>query len=89
MDDGENWIEIQKVLRGYKARSKPFNVESGLGLSRTDDPDFPGNINYVIAEEAARGFYTHWQRMMTEPDWATLRSIRQPPAQPSKKPGSD
>ncbi|HEY8855962.1 MAG TPA: aromatic ring-hydroxylating dioxygenase subunit alpha [Rugosibacter sp.] len=88
MDDGENWIEIQKVLRGYKARSKPFNVESGLGMSRTDDPDFPGNINYVIAEEAARGFYTHWQRMMTEPDWATLRSIRQPPAHPSKKPKS-
>ncbi len=78
MDDGENWVEIQKVLRGYKARSQPFNIENGLGLSRTDDSNFPGNINYVIAEEAARGFYSHWQRMMTEPDWATLKLTATP-----------
>ncbi len=23
-DDGENWVEVQRVLRGYKARSQPF-----------------------------------------------------------------
>jgi biphenyl 2,3-dioxygenase subunit alpha len=72
-DDGENWVEIQKVLRGHKARSRPLNAQMGLGRSRTDEPNFPGRIGYVYGEEAARGMYQHWARMMSEPSWDTLK----------------
>nr|UII03344.1 Biphenyl dioxygenase subunit alpha [Paraburkholderia sp.] len=72
-DDGENWVEIQKVMRGHKARSRPLNAQMGLRQWRTDNPDYPGRISYVYAEEAARGMYHHWARMMSEPDWATLK----------------
>jgi phenylpropionate dioxygenase-like ring-hydroxylating dioxygenase large terminal subunit len=63
-DDGENWIEIQRVLRGWKARQGPFNVQMGLGQSRSDHPRFPGRIGYVYSEEAARGFYGRWLQAM-------------------------
>lgn len=71
-DDGENWVEIQKVLRGHKARSRPFNAQMGLGTARTDHPVYPGEITYVYSEHAARGLYNHWARMMTEPSWKSL-----------------
>lgn len=71
-DDGENWVEIQRVLRGHQARNTVLNVQMGMGNTRTDHPVYHGKIGYVYAEEAARGFYHHWQRMLTETDWATL-----------------
>ncbi|MBB6193372.1 phenylpropionate dioxygenase-like ring-hydroxylating dioxygenase large terminal subunit [Sphingobium wenxiniae] len=71
-DDGENWIEIQRVLRGHQARKTRFNVQMGLGQSLAGDPRFPGRVGYVFSENAARGFYAHWLRMMTEPTWSTL-----------------
>jgi phenylpropionate dioxygenase-like ring-hydroxylating dioxygenase large terminal subunit len=64
-DDGENWLEIQRVLRGYMARRQRFNVQMGLGHERSDDPQFPGTTNHVYAESAARGFYRHWRDQMT------------------------
>jgi phenylpropionate dioxygenase-like ring-hydroxylating dioxygenase large terminal subunit len=64
-DDGENWLEIQKVLRGYMARRQKFNVTMGLGHARTDHPDFPGRVNNVYGEEAARGFYRNWAEMIS------------------------
>lgn len=72
-DDGENWIEVQKVFRGDKARKTKFNVQMGLGDSTTEHPDFSGRIGGVYSEDAARGFYQHWLRMMTEPSWDTLK----------------
>lgn len=75
-DDGENWVEIQHVLRGHKARSQSFNAEMGLGQTTTDDPLYPGKISYVYSEEAARGLYTQWGRMMSSPTWADLNQTR-------------
>jgi biphenyl 2,3-dioxygenase alpha subunit len=64
-DDGENWLEIQKVLRGRMARRQKLNITMGLGHGRTDHPDFPGNVNNVYGEEAARGFYRQWAQMIS------------------------
>jgi len=72
-DDGENWIEVQKLFRGNKARKTKLNVQMGLGNSTTDHPDFPGRISGVYSEDAARGMYQHWLRMMTELSWDTLK----------------
>ncbi len=71
-DDGENWVEIQRVLRGHKSRSTRFNVAMGKGHAGRDNPDFPGITNYVYGEEAARGFYQHWARMLAAADWDEL-----------------
>src|SRR3546814_3896084 len=61
--DGENWVEIQHILRGHKARSRPLNAEMSMGQTIDDDPVYPGRIsNNVYSEEAARGFYAQWLR---------------------------
>jgi biphenyl 2,3-dioxygenase subunit alpha len=75
-DDGENWVEIQHILRGHKARSRPFNIEMGLGKAVDNDPDYPGMISYVYSEEAARGMYAQWARMMTSKNWEALNATR-------------
>ena len=72
-DDGENWVEVQRVLRGHKARSQPLCAQMGAGVPNKNNPEFPGKTSYVYSEEAARGFYHHWARMMSEPSWETLR----------------
>jgi len=64
-DDGENWLEIQKVLRGYQARKQKLNIQMGLGHAHTDDSKFPGKVNNVYGEEAARGFYRRWAEMIS------------------------
>ncbi|WP_217544833.1 aromatic ring-hydroxylating dioxygenase subunit alpha [Streptomyces sp. GbtcB6] len=63
-DDGENWSEIQLVLRGHQARKTALNVTMGVGHSSRRD-DLPGRIANVFSEEAARGFYRYWLELMT------------------------
>ncbi|NMH97358.1 aromatic ring-hydroxylating oxygenase subunit alpha [Pseudonocardia acidicola] len=63
-DDGENWGEIQNVLRGAVQRRYAFNYQMGLGHERTDDPDYPGRIGFVMGEMAARGFYRRYVQLM-------------------------
>ncbi len=65
-DDGENWVEIQRVLRGTEARKTTFNIQMGQGEARGGNPNFPGSIGNPYAEEAARGFYAHWQALMLD-----------------------
>jgi benzene/toluene dioxygenase alpha subunit/biphenyl 2,3-dioxygenase alpha subunit len=65
-DDGENWVEIQRVLRGREARKTPLNAQMGAGLADARDSAFPGALRFAYAEEAARGFYAHWQRLMLD-----------------------
>jgi benzene/toluene dioxygenase alpha subunit/biphenyl 2,3-dioxygenase alpha subunit len=72
-DDGENWVEIQRVLRGRVARATPLNAQMGRHARNAEDPDFPGAIDSSYAEEAARGFYAHWQKMLLDADGLTSR----------------
>ena len=78
-DDGENWIEIQRVLRGHKAKQERWNLQMGLGHHGPDE-SFPGMTNYVYGEEAARGFYQRWSRMVAGESWAELEADRRPAA---------
>jgi phenylpropionate dioxygenase-like ring-hydroxylating dioxygenase large terminal subunit len=66
-DDGENWTLIQRNLRGAIARRTRFNIQMGLGDAEHSHADFPGTVNDVYSEEAARGFYGEWRRMMMTP----------------------
>jgi 3-phenylpropionate/trans-cinnamate dioxygenase alpha subunit len=74
-DDGENWNEIQKVLRGWRARQHPLNVQMGLGHAQFDANGFPGRTAYVFAEEAARSFYKRWAEHVTGTGWDRLAEI--------------
>lgn len=74
-DDGENWNEIQKVLRGWRARQHPLNVQMGLGHTNYDANGFPGRSAYVFAEEAARSFYKRWSELVSGYTWEELAEI--------------
>ncbi|HEU5448784.1 MAG TPA: RHO alpha subunit C-terminal catalytic domain-containing protein, partial [Acidimicrobiia bacterium] len=76
-DDGENWLEIQKVLRGRMARKYPLNVQMGLGHERLDDPEFPGKTNTCYSEMAARGMYQRWLDMMTCESWSEIEALKE------------
>lgn len=71
-EDGENWVEIQRVLQGPVARDTVFHVGMGMGSTTTNDPDMPGELGWVFSEHAARGFYAQWQRLLTEPDASVI-----------------
>ena len=74
-DDGENWTEIQQVLRGWKARSAPFNVQMGLGYEEHDAHGAPGTTNQVYAETAARGFYQRWSDLIRGLSWEQIAEL--------------
>jgi benzene/toluene dioxygenase alpha subunit/biphenyl 2,3-dioxygenase alpha subunit len=75
-DDGENWVEVQRVLRGREARKTVLNIQMGKGEARDLDPDYPNTINNAYAEEAARGFYGHWQRLMMDEGGSLSRKVQ-------------
>ncbi|MEW2397226.1 aromatic ring-hydroxylating dioxygenase subunit alpha [Streptomyces sp. NPDC046862] len=72
-DDGENWTEVQKVLRGFKARQNRFHTGMGLGFEERDAEGYPGLSNDVYAETAARGFYRRWHDLVTGKSWAQIQ----------------
>ncbi len=63
-DDGENWGEIQKVLKGTVQKRYAFNYQMGLGHEREDVEGYPGRLSYVMSEGAARGFYRRYAQLM-------------------------
>jgi phenylpropionate dioxygenase-like ring-hydroxylating dioxygenase large terminal subunit len=72
-DDGENWVMIQQGLRGFKSRQTHFHTGMGKGHVARDRDGWPGVIGNVYGEEAARGFYAHWGKMLTAgDDWPDL-----------------
>jgi 3-phenylpropionate/trans-cinnamate dioxygenase alpha subunit len=75
-DDVENWIEVQKILRGAMARKTEFCVGMGRGHERHDADGYKGTTNYVMAETAARAFYRHWRDLMTSDGWHDIAARR-------------
>ena len=74
-DDGENWVEIQRVLRGREARKTLLNIQMGQNQTPNGDPEYPGTISSAYAEEAARGLYAHWQRLMMDADGSATQEV--------------
>jgi 3-phenylpropionate/trans-cinnamate dioxygenase alpha subunit len=72
-DDGENWNEIQKVLKGHVARTNKLNMQMGLGHARIDADGFPGRtLPQSMGEEPARGMYRRWRDMVSGLSWDEL-----------------
>lgn len=70
-EDGEIWEQVQTVLRGAQARRTRFHVGMGLGMPEVES-DYPNAPTRHLSENAARGFYTHWQRMLRGEAWDSL-----------------
>ncbi|MGU7778881.1 3-phenylpropionate/cinnamic acid dioxygenase subunit alpha [Burkholderia sp. PU8-34] len=68
-DDSENWVEVQKVLRGSRARKTQLCVEMGLGGERVRGDGIPGITNYIFSETAARGMYRRWADLLLSETW--------------------
>ncbi len=72
-DDGENWNEIQKVLRGYKARQYALNAQMGIGRAGVDVDGYPGRtLPQSLGEEPARGMYRRWYDLIKGLSWDEL-----------------
>ncbi|MEM9840386.1 MAG: aromatic ring-hydroxylating dioxygenase subunit alpha, partial [Pseudomonadota bacterium] len=65
--DAENWAEIQRVLRGSKARRTKLNNQIGLGQLTDESGTYPGTTDAAISEAGSRGFYAHWRDLMLKP----------------------
>ncbi|XVV15130.1 aromatic ring-hydroxylating dioxygenase subunit alpha [Actinoplanes sp. CA-131856] len=74
-DDGENWTEIQQVMRGFKARQNRLNVQMGLGHDERDTHGLPGLSSDVFSETAARGFYQRWADLMSGASWSAIAEL--------------
>lgn len=64
-EDGENWAEIQDVLKGGRARRSSFDFTMGRGAAGTTE-GYPGTTNNIYSEEAGRSFYRRWAQLMEE-----------------------
>jgi 3-phenylpropionate/trans-cinnamate dioxygenase alpha subunit len=67
-DDSENWIQIQKNLRGYVASRTRFNVQMGLHGEPIETDEIPGVVRHVFCENAARGMYERWHELIRNAD---------------------
>lgn len=74
-DDSENWVEVQKVLRGHIAQKSEFCIQMGLGYEERRTDGIPGITNYTFAETAARGFYQRWADLMTAESWDEIDAM--------------
>lgn len=72
-DDGENWTEVQQVLRGFKARQNKFHVGMGLGHEERNAGGLPGVTNDVFSETASRGFYRRWHDLLLGKSWEQIQ----------------
>jgi len=75
-DDSENWIQIQRNLRGYMTRHTPFNVQMGLHGAPLATDEVPGVVRHVFCENAARGMYERWHELMIAPSADEAERVR-------------
>ena len=68
-DDSENWCEIQKLLKGHRARNTKLCLEMGLGQEKRREDGIPGITNYIFSETAARGMYQRWADLLSSESW--------------------
>lgn len=77
-DDGEVWSDCYATHQGFVARQVPLNYQMGVGHVRSGEGGFPGELTYVMSDNAARGFYRRWQELLSDDVWKL----------PSLEPGS-
>jgi hypothetical protein len=75
-DDMENWNYAHPASQGNMARRLPYNFQSGVGHSYSDDR-VPGlTLNYRIGEENQRSRLNRWIQFMEAGSWDDLYPIK-------------
>jgi 3-phenylpropionate/trans-cinnamate dioxygenase alpha subunit len=64
-DDGENWGQMQVIMRGQKARDTQLCYQMGAHLNEFDVEGAGPHVGSVFADRSARNFYTRWLQLMT------------------------
>lgn len=69
-DDGENWAQIGRNMRGPLAQSLTLNYQMGVGHEVDRDETYPGRISHnLFGEMPQRGFYRRWLEFMQSKTW--------------------
>nr|ART36369.1 C556 [uncultured bacterium] len=64
-DDGENWVEVQKVMRGAAARGGEFCYGMALGAPEIHiEGGAATHHGPLFSDNAARNFYRRWLQLM-------------------------
>ncbi len=66
-DDGENWVEVQKVMRGGMAQTSELCYRMGLGAPEQTVDGVGGHHGPLFSDMAARNFYRRWAELMNSP----------------------
>jgi 3-phenylpropionate/trans-cinnamate dioxygenase alpha subunit len=66
-DDGENWVEVQKVMRGRAAQESRLCYQMALGKPELQLEGVSGHHGPLFSDMAARNFYRRWAELMVRP----------------------
>lgn len=78
-DDGENWGESTRAMKGSVSSRYPINYSMGLGRGEIiDDETGPPRIETSINEHAQLWHYRAWSEWMSAENWAELKANRSP-----------
>ena len=76
-DDAENWEEMQRILRGAKARKTGFTYNMRGVAVTTDDDGYPGGSTaHVYSDNAALNMYGFYRDLMAGHSWEELKAMR-------------
>ncbi|MGE0057485.1 MAG: SRPBCC family protein [Dehalococcoidia bacterium] len=80
-DDGENWGESTKAMRGAISSKQPLHYAMGLGKGQfVLEEDAPPYVESRVAEHAQLWYYRNWANWMASESWAELEA-----GQPERK----
>ena len=74
-DDGENWGESTRSMRGVISKQYPINYSMGLGHGEIiDDETGPPHVETSINEHAQLWHYRSWADWMAAESWSDLKA---------------
>jgi len=74
-DDGENWGESTKAMRGVISRRFPLHYGMNVGKGQViEEEDAPPYVESRIAEHAQLWYYRNWTEWMAAETWADLKA---------------
>jgi phenylpropionate dioxygenase-like ring-hydroxylating dioxygenase large terminal subunit len=74
-EDGENWGESTKAMRGTISKRFPLNFQANHGLAKViNEEGGPPHVETSVNEHAQFWLYKAWSDWMAADDWAALRA---------------
>ncbi len=78
-DDGENWDQSTRAMRGVVTKRYPIHYAMGLGHDEViDDETGPPHVETAVNEHAQLWHYQGWADWMAAESWADLKAHHAP-----------